>query len=94
MSKLPSKFQMAKNLVNSVAKHVSTGAEHVSKDKYEQRLQACFSCPHLIDSERCELCGCYVETKAKWSTATCPDSPQRWDRHVVGEQGKKLNLKK
>jgi len=94
MSKLPSKLQMAKNLMSAVATHVATGAENVSKDKYEQRLQACNSCPHLVDNQQCGLCGCYVETKAKWATSTCPDSPQRWDKHVVGKEGKKLNLKK
>ena len=94
MGKLPSKFQMAKNLMSAVATHVATGAEHVSNQKYDQRLQACNSCPHLVDEKQCGLCGCYVETKAKWASSTCPDNPQRWDRHVVGEEGKKLTLKK
>jgi len=94
MSKLPSKFQMAKNLMSAVAKHVASGAENVSESTYEQRLQTCNACSNLINNEQCGLCGCFVEAKAKWSTSTCPDTPQRWDRHVVGEEGKKLNLNK
>lgn len=94
MSNLPSKIQMAKNLATAVAKHIASGADTVSNEEYEQRLAACNRCPNLVESERCGLCGCYVERKAKWATSTCPDSPQRWKKHIVGSNGKKLNLKK
>jgi hypothetical protein len=44
------------------------------------------------DTERCGLCGCLIEHKAKWATASCPDKPKRWESIKVGQGGKKIKL--
>jgi hypothetical protein len=78
--KPPSFLQMAKNFTKAVADHVSNGMVAVSQDKYIERLDACNSCPNLLEEKkRCGLCGCFLEHKAKWERATCPDTPSRWD---------------
>jgi hypothetical protein len=77
--KPPSVWQMAKNFSKEVAKYVAEGAPNVSQEDYEARLAACDACPHLMrEKMRCGLCGCMLETKARWRTTTCPDDPTRW----------------
>ena len=49
----------------------------VDRQTYRQRIAACGSCCHNIDNE-CQLCGCLMPRKARYTTATCPDSPSRW----------------
>lgn len=64
------------NFKDEVIRYAREGAPHVSEESYESRLAVCGSCEHLED-DRCGMCGCVVEEKAKWATAECPDS--RWD---------------
>jgi len=91
MSNKPSFFQMIKNFGSELTEHIKNGAAIVTTPQYEGRLQECDACPHLIREEmRCGLCGCYVEHKAKWESASCPDN--RWSKLKIGENGKKLNL--
>ena len=49
----------------------------VDRQPYQQRLAACGSCSHNLDDE-CQLCGGLMPRKARYTTATCPDSPSRW----------------
>jgi len=66
----------------------------VSEGDYQDRVDACFNCEHFLDKlNRCGLCGCLVEYKARWKTTKCPDDPPRWKQQIVGEGGKKLNIK-
>jgi len=91
MSK-PSFLQMVKNFASEVSEYVKQGAPNVTEAEYAERVQECDACPHLErDHMRCGLCGCYVEHKAKWQTANCPDS--RWKKIVVGEKGTKVNIR-
>lgn len=91
---MPSIYKMVKGFVKEAVEYAKQGAPHVTAKQYEDRLKSCFSCPHLKEtSERCGLCGCLVEHKAKWATAKCPDNPERWERIVVGSGGKKIQLK-
>tara|TARA_R100001591_G_scaffold78894_1_gene86153 strand:- start:1334 stop:1675 length:342 start_codon:yes stop_codon:yes gene_type:complete len=89
-------YKMVKGFVKEAVKFAKEGAPHVTAKQYEQRLNACFSCPHFkSDVERCGLCGCLVEHKAKWATTTCPDKEvKRWDPVKVGSAGKRITLKK
>ncbi len=90
MSK-PSFLQMVKNFAAEAKEYVQQGAPNVTESQYAERLQECDACPHLErEHMRCGLCGCHVENKAKWETANCPDN--RWNKIVVGENGKKVNL--
>ena len=90
MSK-PSFLQMVKNFSSEIKEYVKKGAPNVTESQYTERVQECDACPHLErDNMRCGMCGCYVEHKAKWQTANCPDN--RWNKIVVGNQGKKIEI--
>ena len=43
---------------------------------YEKRLNVCKSCDYLI-SGTCLKCGCYVELRAAFQSARCPQSKGR-----------------
>ena len=86
-------LQMIKTFAKEVALYAKSGALNVTSKQYRKRLEACSSCPNLREEVmRCGLCGCLVEHKAKWQTSQCPDKPQRWDKIIVGANGKKLNV--
>ena len=89
-------YKMVRSFVKEAVKYAKEGAPHVTAPQYEQRLKACFSCPHYKeDVGRCGLCGCLVEHKAKWATSSCPDKDvQRWEIVRIGATGKKVTLKK
>lgn len=90
---MKSPFKMLKDFAKEVHKFAEAGAPHVSTMEYKKRVDACAACPHLKkDVDRCGLCGCLVEHKAKWATASCPDTPKRWPKVKVGERGKKIRL--
>jgi hypothetical protein len=92
---MQSVYKMVKGFVKEAVEYAKQGAPHVTAKQYESRLTACTNCPHLKkDVERCGLCGCLVEHKAKWATATCPDKPPRWEPIKVGQGGKKIKLKR
>lgn len=70
--KLPSTMEMARNFISSAAKHVKNGMKNVSQELHQERLAICQECPHLLNNTRCGKCGCFVESKAKWSSSSCP----------------------
>lgn len=88
---------MLANFTVAVTKHAASGMKSVSKDQFIERMDACNTCPNLILDEnndgRCSLCGCWVEAKGAWQSQNCPDTPSRWPRVKVGEEGKPLKLK-
>lgn len=48
-----------------------------------QRIDICQRCSHFVAVRRqCDLCGCFVEVKAKLATEKCPD--HRWPITNVG----------
>lgn len=70
---LPSTMQMAKNFVKSAAKHAQSGFAQVDSDMQKQRLQICNDCEFIVQNKsRCGKCGCFLETKTKWKTSSCP----------------------
>ena len=78
--KLPNIFKMATNFAKELGKYIKEGAPNVTHAQYTKRLEACIACPNLDqETVRCTLCGCHMEHKAKWLTATCPDKPSRWE---------------
>ena len=87
--KVPSTFDMIKSFTRDFTSHVKNGMQIVDLKDYRDRLNACNKCPHLLKERmRCKLCGCYLEHKAKWKTATCPDKPSRWKAQII-ENGEK-----
>ena len=70
----PSVFKMLTNFTKEVGTYIKNGAPNVTPDDYRERLETCLSCPSLKrDVMRCTTCGCLMEQKAKWKTATCPE---------------------
>ena len=78
--KPPSMFQMVKSFSKDLVTYIADGANNVNEEDYAQRLDACKVCPYLKPTHmRCGMCGCLIEHKARWKTASCPDKDvQRW----------------
>lgn len=90
---MPSIYKMVKSFVREAIEYSKQGAPHVTAKQYENRLKTCSSCTHYKeDLGRCGLCGCMVEHKAKWGTATCPDDPERWEKLKV-KNGKTITVR-
>lgn len=79
---LPSLSEQGKNLAKFTFEVVQdavtlTGNPFVEKDTYKDRLKICATCEHFIQkSKRCKQCGCFMESKAKFTMAKCPI--QKW----------------
>ena len=79
---LPSISEQGKNLAKFTFEVVQdtvslNGNPLVSKDEYKERLSICAACEHFIlKNKRCKKCGCYMESKARFSIAKCPI--QKW----------------
>ena len=85
----PSLFTMLKTFTKEFSKYAKSGMSNVTLSDYADRLDACNSCPHFKkDTVRCGLCGCYMEHKAKWKTAECPDNPPRWRKQALTRKEK------
>lgn len=69
---LPSTMEMARNFMGAAAKHLASGMTTASAEVQKQRLEICEKCPHIVEGSRCGKCGCFLETKAKWASSTCP----------------------
>lgn len=70
---LPSKFQMAANLVQATIEHAKTGFANVDNTTQEGRLEICKGCEfYLAAQDRCSKCGCYVQSKSAWKSSHCP----------------------
>lgn len=71
----PSLFRQAGNLAVAAAKHLATGGKLVSPEVKAARLAVCAGC-EFYDPEpkkcRHSSCGCYLDTKANWSSEDCP----------------------
>ncbi len=50
----------------------------VSDAEYEKRLTICSSCIHLIGGLTCKYCGCFVLSRAKKKTQSCPNPGQKF----------------
>jgi hypothetical protein len=94
-NKTPSILKMAANFAKASIEYVAAGMPSVTQEQYEERISTCHECPNLLkDTKQCGLCGCYIEQKASWQTAKCPDEPSRWKPVSVGKSGKPINLRK
>ena len=43
----------------------------IDKEKYEERIEICKSCPHR-KKWVCSKCGCVIPAKAKFGSSSCP----------------------
>lgn len=67
----PSIFEIGKEFVKGTLKHVVGGAQHVSDEVYQERLNICNNCEFRQDN-RCTICTCNLSMKAKRSSESCP----------------------
>lgn len=71
--KLPSTIEMARNFLGAAADHVKNGLQNVDPEEQKRRLEICNECPHIVeDKSRCGKCGCFLQTKTKWASSSCP----------------------
>jgi len=75
--KMPSGYQMVKNITKSIAKTAKAatqGKEIVTKSElYSKRTSICRSCPWFSEKgERCQKCGCVIPLKAYFHQEKCP----------------------
>ena len=47
--------------------------DQVTTDKYNNRMAICEQCTSRCGNKCC-ICGCYLNKKAKWSTESCPQN--------------------
>jgi hypothetical protein len=53
--------------------------ECVTRQVYNERLDACSACPGLISSAVCRYCGCFILVRAKRKDKGCPfPGNSRW----------------
>lgn len=71
-AELPSTMEMARNFLGAAANHVANGLKHVTEEEQNNRLDICSKCPHMVEGGRCGKCGCYLQTKTKWASSSCP----------------------
>lgn len=74
-NKLPSNWQMFKNLVQAAADAVASGLDVRGPEETEKALKICAECPRLVDdggSHRCGECGCVLQYKVKLKAWHCP----------------------
>ena len=88
----PNLFQMLRSFSKELVNYIKQGAPNVTPEDYADRLDTCSKCPHIkLHLMRCGICGCSMENKAKWKTATCPDNPERWEPQIIPDDKKQEN---
>jgi len=76
--KPPSFLKMIANFAKASAEYVAAGMPSVTTEQYEERVDICHNCPHLIEkTKQCGLCGCYIEDKASWQTGAFSAKSER-----------------
>ena len=68
--------ELAVNLARAAAdeaKAIFSGALAVPQESIASRMETCRACEHFIrDQNRCALCGCFAELKARMRSQHCP----------------------
>jgi hypothetical protein len=86
-------FKKAWNFTKAAAEFLKEGQPIVEEAVYNKRMKACLECPNLAEDNTCNLCGCFMPRKAGWATSFCVDSPRKWDKEIIGKNGKKIDLR-
>tara|TARA_R100001460_G_scaffold25459_2_gene51199 strand:- start:822 stop:1052 length:231 start_codon:yes stop_codon:yes gene_type:complete len=76
MKSLKNKYSMKRlsKFLKALWKRYVWGQD-VGDVKYMQRLSVCYPCDDR-DGGYCDICGCLLKLKAKWSTENCPE--KKW----------------
>ena len=71
-------FNLVKTFSSELYTYIKKGTPNVSEDEYKKRLETCVSCEHFKENNAtCNMCGCYMPSKAKWATSACPKN--KWE---------------
>ena len=69
----PKKLKKMSNFALAAAKFAAGGFIKSTKEVYSARVLTCLACKQYnVDNDECNICGCPIETKASWSTESCP----------------------
>jgi len=69
--KLPGALTLAANFTKALMTHVVSGAKDATLVVLESRLSECMMCDQR-NNNNCGVCGCDIESKAKWAESICP----------------------
>lgn len=80
MSEYPSYKEQLRNLLTAFGRMIDfyliddeEKSLMVTPKEYESRTRLCKSCDHVDKvQKRCKLCGCFIPTKARMNTESCP----------------------
>ncbi|MEM2159412.1 MAG: DUF6171 family protein [Candidatus Nitrosotenuis sp.] len=68
---------MGYSIIDVIKDELTGNAEYVSAQIKKERLYVCSSCSDFRKlSRQCGICGCFVDTKAKYEKSECPKN--RW----------------
>ena len=77
--KKPGKLKKLNNFTLAAAKFAAGGFIKSSKELYDSRVLTCLACKYYeSNKDECLVCGCPIETKASWSTESCPKN--KWSK--------------
>ena len=82
----PGLLRRAMNFGAAIARHAVDQLRNVDDERFDARLAICRECPSCDVSQlvcREQSCGCFLQTKARWASETCP--LRKWP--VDGETG-------
>lgn len=66
-------FNLTETVANSIKLAVQKGVILASDGKIKERINICTNCEDLDKQQaRCNLCGCYMNTKVRFEVAKCP----------------------
>lgn len=66
-------FNLTETVANSIKLAVQKGVILASDNKIKERINICTNCENLDKQQaRCNLCGCYMNTKVRFEAAKCP----------------------
>tara|TARA_R110000744_G_scaffold36130_6_gene83544 strand:- start:1047 stop:1283 length:237 start_codon:yes stop_codon:yes gene_type:complete len=75
----PGKLKKLSNFTLAAAKFAAGGFIKSPKEVYDSRVLTCLACKYYdADKDECKICGCPIETKAAWSTESCPKN--KWTK--------------
>jgi len=56
---------------------IVSGQEPVTADEQHARMTICVSC-NFYDNGKCLLCGCNMDAKTAFRSASCAATPSKW----------------
>jgi hypothetical protein len=75
----PSLGEQAGNVLAAAGRFLASGLKLAVPAEVERRLAICRACPRLdAQQSRCLSCGCWVATKTRLGSESCPEGRWKW----------------